>query len=60
MRAFIANYYESKHGPDYHTVVTAETQTAALGWLLQYFGDTQARYWELEEFDPANAGIHIY
>ena len=41
-------------------VVVAETQSAALGWVLMDYPETQGCYWTITEIDTAKAGTtHI-
>ena len=60
LKVFSASYYET--GPwgywkDGDAVVVANTETEALGMLLQEDSDTKANYWSLEEIDTNKAGV---
>lgn len=59
MRVFYATFCGHEIYDDRSTVVVAETESAALGWCLQYFPDTYAARWDLSEVDTKTAGVHF-
>ncbi len=55
MKIFISNY--SRGFYDIYCLTSANTQMEALGFCLQAYPDTKAKYWHLDEVDTLDPGV---